>query len=213
MAQEEKTPRTRQQVMTLLKSSGRLDAASLAEQLGVSAMAVRQHLYDLQEHGLVTYEEASRPVGRPAKLWQLTDAAQEFFPDAHAELAVGLISAMRQAIGEDGVGRVLAARAKDQVEAYRQGVGSPRSLRKRLAALAKLRSAEGYMASVESAGRGRYLFIENHCPVCTAASACTGICAAELDVFQKTLGAHTKVERTDHILAGARRCAYLVEKR
>ena len=35
-------------------------------------------------------------------------------------------------------------------------------------------------------------------------------CRAELEVFQDTLGAGVIVERTDHILAGARRCAYRI---
>ncbi len=34
----------------------------------------------------------------------------------------------------------------------------------------------------------------------------------ELEVFQSVLGPEVKVERTDHIQAGARRCVYLVTK-
>ncbi len=39
---------------------------------------------------------------------------------------------------------------------------------------------------------------------------CTGLCAAELSVFQAVLGINVEVTRGDHILAGARRCAYRV---
>jgi len=55
-----------------------------------------------------------------------------------------------------------------------------------------------------------FLLIENHCPICAAAAACQGFCRAELEVFRDTLGADVIVERTDHILAGARRCAYRI---
>ena len=44
----------------LLKTEGPLDSARLAKRLRVTAMAVRQHLYALQEEKMVAAEE--RPV-------------------------------------------------------------------------------------------------------------------------------------------------------
>jgi predicted ArsR family transcriptional regulator len=54
--------------------------------------------------------------------------------------------------------------------------------------------------------------VENHCPVCAAARACQDLCRSELDIFRAVLGG-AAVERTDHIVAGARRCAYRIEPR
>ena len=205
--------RSRRAILDLLKQEGPHDARSLAEQLGVTAMAVRQHLYDLAEQGLVVFEEQARPVGRPAKLWRLTPAADRFFPDGHAELTIGLIQAMTAAFGEPGLERLLEVRSAEQSEAYRKRMGRARSLRRRLDALAEVRTEEGYMAGVTVEPDGSFLLVENHCPICTAAATCTGLCAAELAVFQDVLGPDTEVERTDHILAGARRCAYRVRPR
>ena len=53
-------------------------------------MAVRQHLYALQNEKLVTAEERPVPLGRPAKHWTLTPEADRLFPDAYAELSVAL---------------------------------------------------------------------------------------------------------------------------
>jgi len=50
--------------------------------------------------------------------------------------------------------------------------------------------------------------VENHCPICAAAATCQGFCRAERDVFSNVLDA--RVERTEHILQGARRCAYVI---
>ena len=174
-------------------------------------MAVRQHLYELEKEALVRYEEVGRPIGRPAKLWQLTAAADQLFPDTHADLAVSLIRTIRQTFGESGIDRLLAARAKEQTAQYRSAMKQSVGLENRLHDLAQARSAEGYMAKVQPDGPGRYLFVENHCPVCAAAASCTGICASELEVFQQSLGPDIHVERIEHIVAGARRCAYLVE--
>jgi predicted ArsR family transcriptional regulator len=40
-----------------------------------------------------------------------------------------------------------------------------------------------------------------------------GLCRSELAIFRAVLGADVTVERTDHILAGARRCAYRIGMR
>jgi len=202
--------RTRQAIIDILKREGPQDAATLAGPLGLSAMAVRQHLYALNDEGLVTYEEQPRPLGRPAKLWRLTAAADSFFPNGHAELTIDLIQAMKLAFGDKGLDQLLAVRSRAQVEAYGKQVKPGDSLPKRLAALARLRTVEGYMAEAQKSDDGGYLLVENHCPICSAAAACTGLCRAELEVFKKVLGDDVKVERSDHILAGARRCAYRV---
>jgi predicted ArsR family transcriptional regulator len=209
--------RSRRALIDLLKQEGPQDAGALSRRLGISAMAVRQHLYDLEGEGLVTHEAEARPpgnksVGRPAKLWALTPAADRFFPDGHAEFTVGLINSMKQAFGSDGLDKILNLRAKEQVTAYKSRMDKQPSLPKKLKALAEIRTEEGYMAEVTKANDG-YLLVENHCPVCSAASACTNLCKLELEVFQKSLGRGHDVKRIDHILAGARRCAYLVTRK
>ena len=202
--------RTRQAILNALKQGGPSDAASLAARLGVSAMGARQHLYALAEEGLVVYEEELRPVGRPAKLWRLTPLADRFFPNGHAELAVSLVDAMGEVFGSEGLGRLVAARAARQTDAYRKRVPARAPLGERLEALAAVRSEEGYMAEVRPAGEGAFQLVENHCPICIAATACAGLCGAELDVFRAVLGPDVRVERTEHIVSGARRCVYEV---
>ncbi len=71
-------------------------------------------------------------------------------------------------------------------------------------------SAEGYMAEAVREATGSWLFIENHCPICSAASVCTGLCSGELEVFSAVLGSGVRVERTEHLLSGSRRCSYRV---
>jgi predicted ArsR family transcriptional regulator len=204
--------RSRRLLIDSLKQDGPQDATRLARRLGISAMAVRQHLYELEAEGLVTHEAEARPVGRPAKLWRLTPAADRFFPDGHAEFTVGLINSMKQAFGAEGLDKLLKVRAREQTSAYKARLDKQPNLPKKLKVLAEIRTEEGYMAEVIKANRG-YLLVENHCPVCSAAAACTGLCNLELEVFRKSLGSEHEVRRIDHILAGARRCAYLVTRK
>src|SRR5262245_56707782 len=106
--------RTRRAIVHLLKQEGPMNAAQLAEQLDLSAMAVRRHLYALQAERLVTYEDEPRPVGRPAKLWRLTPAADHLFQEGYAELALSLIGSISKTFGEAGLERLLALGTGDQ---------------------------------------------------------------------------------------------------
>jgi predicted ArsR family transcriptional regulator len=202
--------RTRRAIVHLLKHEGPLTAQALAVHLRLSTMAVRQHLYALQEEQLVTYAEVPRQRGRPVKLWQLTSAADRLFPEGYAELTLSLLTAMTAAFGAAGLEKLLARRAEQQVQAYQQQMAGQDTLQQRLEALAAIRTHEGYMAEVQPQADGSFLLLEKHCPICAAAMACTGLCGKELEVFQAALGEDVTIERTEHIVAGARRCAYRV---
>ena len=204
------TIRTRRAIVHLLKQEGALDAQTLATRLHLSAMAVRQHLYALQDEHLVTYHEVPRPVGRPAKLWQLTPAADRLFPEAYAELTVSLLTSVTEAFGAAGLERLLDVRTRQQIAAYGQQMADQDTLRQRVETLAAMRTDEGYMAEVQAQADGSFLLIEKHCPICVAALACTGLCGKELEVFRAVLGQDVIVERTEHMVVGARRCAYRV---
>jgi predicted ArsR family transcriptional regulator len=206
------TVRTRRAILQLLKQEGYLDAVTLSSRLDITAMAVRQHLYALQDEHLVAYKEEQRSMGRPAKLWHLTSAADRLFPDGYAELTLSLIDSVKEAFGEAGLDRLLDVRTTHQIASYQAFISNPNSLQKRLEALATLRTDEGYMAEILPLDDGSFLLIENHCPICAAATACTGFCARELEVFQRVLGEEVKIERTEHIVAGARRCVYRISQ-
>lgn len=203
----------RQGVLALLKREGPVSADALAGKLGVTAMAVRQHLYALAEDGFVTHEEEARGRGRPVKLWRTTEKANAQFADSHSALASDLLTQMRKAFGEEGLDRLLRLRTAEQEKTYRAETESKRSLKARLEALAKIRAREGYMAEVKrDPETGDLLLVENHCPVCAAARICTGLCREELALFQRVLGKDVRVERVMHILAGAVRCVYRVRE-
>jgi predicted ArsR family transcriptional regulator len=198
----------------VLERLKRVDAATvpeLATGLQLTEAAVRQHLEGLAAHGLVERRgRAGGGRGRPADEWAITTLAGELFPDRHGDLTVELIDAIRQAVGEDGLDAVIEARTARQLAAYQAVVPGPDApLRSRLAALARQRTAEGYMAESRRDGDAVVL-VEHHCPVCSAAAACTGLCRGELELFRAVLGPDVTVERTQHLMAGDARCAYRV---
>lgn len=203
---------TRRAILDHLKMEGPSTAAAMARTFDLTAMAVRLHLYDLEKQGVVGATSEAKGRGRPTKIWHLTEKAEEAFPDSHRDLAVELLGAARSAFGEDGVAQLVEVRGQAQIERYRERLDDKTRLEDRLKALAAARTEEGYMAEVQRAANQEdgWLFIENHCPICTVARDCTGLCANELYVFQKVLGAEYSVSRAEHIVSGDRRCAYRV---
>ena len=204
---------TADRILFELKTRGPAHTIALAERLGISRQGARQQLESLAAEGLVTAEAKASGVGRPGNLWSLTAAGHARFPDSHARMTVDLIEAVRGEFGEDGLDRLISRRERETTAAYLAAMSDARALSERLDRLAALRCAEGYMAEWTQGQDGSYLFIENHCPVCAAATACQGLCRAELETFRTVLGADCGIERIDHILAGARRCAYRITKR
>jgi len=202
--------KTRRAITKLLKTEGPIDSAQLAKRLGLTAMAVRQHLYALQSEGLVAAEERPVPIGRPAKFWRLTPDADHLFPEAYAELSVALIDSVKDAFGDEGLERVLTSRCARQRTDYAKRIRPTAPLGKKLEALAQVRTEEGYMAEIRKEGEGSYLLVENHCPICAAANACQGFCSTELDLFRSVLGSGVSVERAEHIIKGDQRCVYRV---
>ena len=203
--------RSPDRILLQLKTKGPQAAMQIARRFNVTAMAVRQHLYALRDDGLVTYTDEYRKVGRPARIWRLTDKAQARFPDSHAELTVEMLAIIRATFGERGLDRMMAERTRIQVKAYGERLrAAGQSLEAQVNALAKIRAEQGYMAEASRQRDGSFLLIENHCPICAAATTCQGLCREELNLFSTVLGEGVSVERTDHILVGARRCAYRI---
>ena len=196
-------------LLLLLKTRGPQTAQDVAGRLGVSRQAARVQLEKLAEQGLVAHAAERAGVGRPRSVWSLTEAGHGRFPDTHAQMTVELIEAVREEFGSEGLDRLVARRERATETAYRKAVGGDAALEARLEKLAALRRAEGYMAEWRAEPEGGYMLVENHCPICAAAQACQGFCRSELALFEMLL-APARVERVEHILAGARRCAYRV---
>lgn len=202
--------RTRDRLLFQLKTKGAQTTADLARRVSMSTVAVRQHLSDLEVEGLVgSHRESRGRAGRPTAVWQLRELGHAAFPDNHADLTLEILAAARQAFGDQGIEQIIDARAALQRERYREVMARARTIRQRVAALARLRRQEGYMAEWKASGRG-FVLAENHCPICAAARTCQGLCRQELELFQDVLGSECHVERTEHLFDGARRCAYRV---
>ncbi|MCB9832609.1 MAG: replication-relaxation family protein [Planctomycetes bacterium] len=190
-----------------------MTSSQLASALEITAIAVRQHLQMLEAESMVMHTIRKGRVGRPAHVWHLTAAANAHFPDHHAELTLGLIDAVREAHGPEGLQAVLHIWAKGLADRSAESFGAgPEELRDRIAALVSMRREQGYMAEWSENKDGSFQLIENHCPIGDAACACDEICSGESMIFSRLLGEDVTVKRREHIPSGDRRCLYEIKK-
>lgn len=199
----------REKLLFHLKTKGPQPVDRLAKRLGVTPMAVRQHMARLETDGLVQWEDEAGRVGRPRRIWSLLPAAAEHFPDSHAELTLDILDAVRETFGAKGLAKLVTARTATQRALYADAMPPAAApLADKVAALAALRRNEGYMAEWSRAADGSLKLVENHCPICAAAEVCTGLCDGELALFRSVLGPDITIERTEYLLDGDRRCTY-----
>ncbi|MBT1443599.1 transcriptional regulator [Shewanella sp. JM162201] len=201
--------KTCQKILELLKQHGPMTAAGLADALGLTSMGVRQHLQAMEAEGNLAFDDISEGRGRPARYWKLTDDAHSQFGDRHSELTLRLIDSVKVIFGDAGMDALISHREAASEAAYLARMAGAQTVAERLRILALIRSEEGYMASIEQDGDHWWLY-ENHCPICAAASSCQNFCRSELMLFRRLLGEGVTVERSEHIIEGARRCSYRI---
>jgi predicted ArsR family transcriptional regulator len=207
-----KTEKTRALIIDRLKNKGALTAKQLSEDLGLTTMGIRQHLLALEGKGELSYYDQKAERGRPTRYWQLTQQTQkksEHFADRHSELTLQLIESVQTLFGDDGLDKLISDREEKSRIVYQQTLSTAQNTLEKVQLLAQIRADEGYMAVVEQDDKGIWL-LENHCPICAAASKCQNFCRSELALFQ-SLFSELSVTRTEHIIEGARRCAYLFD--
>lgn len=204
-------PKSQDRIMHRLKTRGPQSVKILSKQLDMTTMGVRQHLAELESKGLVGQTQEERQTrGRPVHLWKLSAAGHGRFPDTHSQTTIEIIDVIRSTLGEQSLNQLIEQRSEEIEAQYREQLGATEpDLQLQIERLAQLRSDEGYMAEVRLLPDG-FMLIENHCPICTAATSCQQFCETELDLFQRLFEDKAVVTRTDHLLAGARRCAYKI---
>lgn len=187
-----------------------MTAKSLAAELKLTTMGVRQHLQSMEAQAFVVCYDQKTQRGRPTRYWKLTTNSQSKFPDSHQELTLQLIDSIKVVFGEDGLDNLISQREKIASQHYHQVLANQTDLRGKVGALAELRSNEGYMAQVEFKD-GCFWLMENHCPICAAASQCLQFCRSELHLFEELLSGLATITREEHIIEGARRCSYKIK--
>jgi predicted ArsR family transcriptional regulator len=187
----------------------------LSRALGVTSVAIRHHLDVLEAEGLLSSEVERRATvqpstgrrGRPRRLFQLTEAADDLFPKNYSGLAQIILEHLESSGGSESVEEVFQARRR-RLEADLRKRLDGETLEKRVAALAELQDRSGYMADWEAREDGSFVLREHNCAICKVARRFPQVCSSELQLIQNVTQAD--VVREQHIGSGDSVCLYRI---
>jgi DeoR family transcriptional regulator, suf operon transcriptional repressor len=210
-------PSTKEDILQYLLKQGQATAQELADNLEISPQAIRRHLKDLEEEGLIEHEAVQAGMGRPNFVYRLSRSGRNHFPDRYDDFAVSLLDTLAHSIDKTQFNDILRKRWERRALEYRDQVGTG-TLQERVAKLVELRKAEGYMAEyhpveaeAEGAERPRYVITEYNCAISHIAETFPTVCGHELEMFAIALEG-CKVERTHWMVGGEHQCGYLVQE-
>jgi DeoR family suf operon transcriptional repressor len=198
-------------VLYAVRRRGEATAEQVAESLGMTVSGARQHLSALVEEGLADATELPAPPGKRGRrplAYSVTPRGDALFPKAYGELTNELLGYLDDEEPET-VERLFARRREHRIEAARARLEPLPSIEARVAELARILDEDGYLASWERVSDGEYLVVEHNCAIWAVASRYGQACTSEIEFIRAVLP-DADVERTQHMVEGARRCAYRV---
>ncbi len=212
-------PSTKQDILQHLLKQGQATAQDLAECLHISPQAIRRHLKDMEEEGLIVHEAVQSGMGRPSHTYGLSQSGRDRFPDRYDQFAISLLDTLAATVSKEQMKSILQKQWERNALEYRDRIGNG-LLKDRVAKLAEIRQAEGYMAESHSidadglvvADSDRFILTEHHCAISQIAESFPSVCGHELEMFAVALQDCT-VERTHWLVNGEHLCGYLIQSK
>ncbi|NJK60603.1 MAG: iron-sulfur cluster biosynthesis transcriptional regulator SufR [Oscillatoriales cyanobacterium SM2_1_8] len=197
---------TKEEILRYLVRQVGATAQDVAGDFGISVQAVRRHLKDLEEEGLVQFQTVRGGMGRPQHTYELTPRGRSRLPGGYDRLAVGLLGSLLGTLPPEQAEQVLRKHWQDKGEGYARQLGTG-PLGDRLARLAGLRREEGYVVAWQVAEDNSGLYTEFNCAIAQVAESFPGVCGHELTMFGAALP-DCEVTRTHWSMGGDPRCGY-----
>lgn len=172
---------SRQRILEYLLPADRT-VQEIADELGLSANAIRGHLSALERDGLVVQQGARRDTGgKPATLYALSRDADELFPKAYARVLEGLLEVLDEEVGSEGVRELLA---RVGARAASPASGPPEE---RVEAAAELLRSLGGSVEVQRSDGG-WSIRGFACPLSSVVNHDARVCGLAETLVQRTTG-------------------------
>jgi predicted ArsR family transcriptional regulator len=199
---------TRREIINILRTGGPLTVGELGDRLGITHVAVRRHLTSLERDGLVSSVQERLPMGRPTRVYSLTETADDLFPKKYGALTLEILDFLNDA-NADMVNSFFAARGRNFINKYGPEVSKGATLEERVARLSDVQVGNGYLADWDRAEDEALVLKEFNCPVHQVSRKYPQACEHELTFFRTVLGTEN-VERVECIAKGGSCCRYMI---
>ncbi len=202
---------TRQIILEILRESGQATVDDIVRELRqrrgeITAVTVRHHLSRLQQENLITAPKLlhrSTP-GRPQHVYQLTEKAQEHFPNNYQKLATEILQQLENRLSPDSVNVIMEGVA-DSMAAEVDTANL--SLADRLERAVQYLNDHGYEAGWEVHDEGFILHTRN-CPYHEIAESSSALCNMDMRLVSTMIGVVPRL--LSRASNGDATCAYLI---
>ncbi|MDF2037450.1 winged helix-turn-helix transcriptional regulator [Cytobacillus oceanisediminis] len=200
---------TKEVILRLIKTAGKLSILEMAKELGISEMAVRKHIQDLKKDGYITSAIQRQTKGRPSKLYQLTAKGEDLFPKKYKQLSVELLTELKN-MGQGHLITELFSRRKNRIVQQYEIQTAGKSFSEKLQVLEDLLLLEGFMPEVRIE-EGQVHLKEFNCPYIETAEEFKQICRSEKEFIKDFLSADN-VDIKSCMAAGDGCCHYIIKQ-
>lgn len=199
---------TRDLVLKTLLTRQRCTINELAEAVGINPISVRHHVTKLEAIGLVTSVEERHGVGRPRRLYLLTEQGMEHFPTRYLRLTVRLLAQLKDTLPETMVTELFSQVADDLLDDYATELDlKDMPMEERLDVVKDILRGEGFTMDWEQKDDG-YHIRESNCPYFHVGKTHPEICIVDQNLISNILA--VPVEKIRCILNGDSHCTYVV---
>ena len=206
MITEDPSKSTREKVLQTMLSRQRCTINELAEAVDINPISVRHHIARLEAEGLVTSQEERHGVGRPRRLYFLTEHGIDHFPSRYLKLTIRLLEQLKGSMPKAMVNHLFTQMAEDMASEYEVEARSL-NLEQRLDLVTNMLNNEGFTVDWEKQG-DQYLIREISCPYYRIGQNHPEVCAVDQTLISTVLS--VPAEKVNCVLNGDTYCTYIV---
>lgn len=197
---------SRERVLQTLLFRERCTINELAEVVDINPISIRHHISRLEAEGLVTSDEERHGVGRPRRLYFLTEKGRERFPSRYIRLTLRLLEQLKESMPPTLVGQLFTQMARDLASDHKAKLEGL-SLEERLNHLTQLLRAEGFTVEWKRQGH-EYHICESNCPYFHIGQNHPEVCTVDQTLISTFLALPTRKVKCR--LHGDNSCTYVV---
>jgi DeoR family transcriptional regulator, suf operon transcriptional repressor len=206
MLAEPEAKNTRERVLQTMLVRERVTINELAEAVDINPISVRHHIARLEAEALVSSEEERHGVGRPRRMYFLTEKGREYFPTRYIRLTLRLLEQLKEALPAQVVERLFTQIAMDMASGYRveaEGL----SAEQRVELVKRLLTSEGFNVEVEKKD-DTYLIRESNCPYYHVGQTHPEVCSVDQTLISTIL--EVPAQKIQCMLHGDAHCTYII---
>ncbi|HEX4923834.1 MAG TPA: transcriptional regulator [Bdellovibrionales bacterium] len=186
--------------------------AELAEHLGVTKTAAREHVIKIESLGYLTHFDSTGTVGRPKRRYVLTPEGHEVFPRQYSWLSNVLLELLAEDLGNEGLRRMMRNLAKKVADSMGARFEKSRPVPELLAEITRALNELGYRASLKQSDLRKGAILEaTNCVYHSVAKEHPSLCSFDVQFIERASGMNVKLE--DCIARGGSVCRFCIRKK